>query len=189
MSLQPLITGQVLRIDNNHQRGTNTSVDWGKGDIHIDKYTNFKVNGKLQRFIIKLPINSDREYTIKGIKNTHVIPERIKKEVAKALGNANIRTPLVWSLIECLKEASLHGIEEKAGEALDHLAKHFELHWTGEEIKRYISAALVSHTKVYKSNDNKEFYEKITKQKNSGKATLEIGENSGYAKKTNRIGR
>jgi hypothetical protein len=187
MSLQPLITGQVLKIDNNHQRGTNTPVDWGKGDIHIDKHTNFKVNGKLQRLIIKLPIDSDRKCTITGKHNTHEIPRKIRKEVEEALGDANIRAPFVRSLIECLKEASLHGIEEKAGEALDHLAKHFELHWTGEEIKRYIDDALVSLTRVYKNKN--EFYEKITKQKNSEKVTFEIGENSGRAKETNRIGR
>jgi hypothetical protein len=189
MSLQALIKEQFIIIDNGHQRGTNLPIEWEKRDIHIDKHTNFKINGKLQRFTIKLPINSDRRYTIMGMRNTHEIPKRVRKEVEKALEDVQTRASFVEDLVVRLKEASLHGIGEKAEETLERLAKHFELHWTNEEIKRYIGGTLVSVTRIYKNEDNKEFYEKITKPKNSEKATLEIGENSGYAKKANRIGR
>lgn len=191
MSLQPLINGQILKIDN-HYQGNNIPIDWKKGDIHIHKETIFKIKGKRQKLIIRLPINSDKKYSITGRGNTHEIPRKLKKEVEEVLENANTRAMFIEDLIDCLKNFSQDGTREKTEKALERLAKHFDLRWTGEEIKRYIDDTLVSHTRVYKSNDKnnrKEFYEKITKSKQSEKVTFEIGENSGYAKETNRIGR
>jgi hypothetical protein len=183
MSLQPLITGQTIKIDNHH-RGK--PIDWEKDDVHIHKETN---SGERQEFTIKLSINSNKKYTVMDKHNTHEIPNRIRKEIEKALENAKTREQFIRDLLDWLKNSSQQDIGEKAEETLERLAKHFKLHWTNEEIKRYIDGALVSLTRVYKNEHEKEFYMKIIKQRNSKEATLEIGENSGRAKETNRIGR
>jgi hypothetical protein len=67
MSLRKLIEGQKIIIDD-HKRGSGEIKDWDNpaNDIHIDKTTNFKVDGTRQALRIRVPINSERPIKIQN---------------------------------------------------------------------------------------------------------------------------
>ena len=67
MRLRSLIKNQVLSIDD-HKWGCQEEKKWDfkHCDIHVDKRTNFPINGKIREVQIKIPINSNRPI---GIKN------------------------------------------------------------------------------------------------------------------------
>ena len=54
MALKELIENQTIKIDD-HKRGNREIKNWdnARSDIHIDKTTNFPLNGKRQKVRIK----------------------------------------------------------------------------------------------------------------------------------------
>ena len=60
MALKELINEQTVIIDD-HKRGSREAKNWDdqSRDIHIDKTTNFPLDGKIQKLKIRIPINSD----------------------------------------------------------------------------------------------------------------------------------
>ena len=67
MGLKSLIENQTIIIDD-HKRGNREIKNWDdiQNDVHIDKKTNFRINGKKQNFRIRIPINSDRPIKIEN---------------------------------------------------------------------------------------------------------------------------
>jgi hypothetical protein len=65
MSLRPLLEKQTIRIDD-HKRGTREIKNWDDpgADVHIDKRTKYKVNGKVQSVTIRIPINNNRQISV-----------------------------------------------------------------------------------------------------------------------------
>ena len=90
MALKELIENQTIKIDD-HKRGNREIKNWdnARSDIHIDKTTNFPLNGKRQKVRIKIPINSDRPISIENERHQEVneIPNRLKREIQQALEN------------------------------------------------------------------------------------------------------
>ena len=60
MALKNLIENQIIIIDD-HKRGAGEIKDFDnlENDIHIDKETNYKIDGKRQKLKIRVPVNSD----------------------------------------------------------------------------------------------------------------------------------
>ncbi len=82
MSLKLLINNQIIRIDT-HQSGNREINSWDDGtqDIHIDKTTYYKINGKKQSIRIKIPLNSDREISVINGSKKWEISRALKKEI------------------------------------------------------------------------------------------------------------
>ena len=94
MGLKSLIENQTIIIDD-HKRGNREIKNWDdiQNDVHIDKKTNFRINGKKQNFRIRIPINSDRPIKIENTrKNTLAdLPGRFQKEIREAFEDKVVR--------------------------------------------------------------------------------------------------
>lgn len=140
MALKGLISNQTIRIDD-HNWGCQEQKNWDdtSKDIHIDKSTNTKINGKRHKLQIRIPINTDRPIII-GNKTDqiNIIPKKLEREIKKALEDKNSREVFISDLLEILKAfpSSLDS-EERAKGILNRLSKHFGLEWTGEKITSY----------------------------------------------------
>lgn len=187
MSIKGLIKNQTIIIDD-HKRGSQEIKNWDDktNDIHIDKTTNFKIEGIRQKLRIRIPINSERPIKIENARKESLdkIPRQLDKEIKKALENEQKRVEFVSAVIEILKnfETSLSS-EDKAKQILNNLSAHFELQWTGEKIASYTKNILLAYTQVYNDIDDGEYFMKIDIEK------IEIGQNSGYAKQFKKINR
>ena len=161
MSLKPLIKDQSIMIDD-HKRGSMEIKDWDNpaNDIHIDKRTKYKIDGKRQNVQIRIPINSDRDISveIKGRKNDKV-PKKLKKEIKNAFENENIRKEFVKDLLPILENFSSNlENKEKAKETLTKIAKHFDLNWETQEIVNTIDGILNEYTLIYQDKDDDMYY-------------------------------
>ena len=98
MALDGLIKKQTIIIDD-HKRGSQEVKNWDDPscDIHIDKTTNFPLNGKIQKVRIRIPINSDRSITIENEKRQEVnkVPRKLYREINKALEDKQIRNNFI----------------------------------------------------------------------------------------------
>ena len=94
MALNGLIKKQTIIIDD-HKRGSQEVKNWDdpSSDIHIDKTTNFPLDGKRQKVRIRIPINSDRPIIIENGKRLELneIPKKLYWENRKALPPPQIR--------------------------------------------------------------------------------------------------
>ncbi|WP_214226648.1 hypothetical protein [Pedobacter sp. B4-66] len=130
MSLQPLINKQKIRIDA-HQRGNGHIDRWDDSatDIHIDKRTNTKVNGKEVEAVLRIPINSSREVTCEVNKSPNAqASDKIRKEVLKAFANAKTRRAFIKDLLDELDNYPSNFTSQiKIASTLERLAKHFGL--------------------------------------------------------------
>jgi hypothetical protein len=165
MSLHPLIKRQRIEIDD-HNRDGRIIHDWNdpNKDIHIHKRTNYKIKGKRRDVDIKIPINSDREYTVlfNGKTTEKYNAHDLIKEIKKALDDRKTRNEFTSDVIKALENFNTHLTnEDLAGQLLDKLSKHFDLNWTKEEIATYRNDALVSYTRIYKDNENHSFFATI----------------------------
>ena len=100
MKLSALIDNQEIRIDT-HQRWNREVNNWDNNaqDIHLEKRTLYKINGKKWNVIIKIPLNSDRKITILcKTKRQLEIPPWLKKEIEQALQDNKIRQVFIWDL-------------------------------------------------------------------------------------------
>jgi hypothetical protein len=162
MSLSPLLDKQVIRIDD-HNRGSREIKSWDdrSKDVHIDKRTKYKINGKTQNVTIRIPINSDREISVEinGDRNSE-LPRRLYREIQKVLKeNAQTVEAFAKDIVEEIKDySSILENEQKAQAALNRLSKHFDLEWTKDKIATYINDELVAYTQIYRNRNNKAYY-------------------------------
>lgn len=186
MALKGLIKNQTIRIDDHHW-GNREQKNWDDSskDIHIDKSTNTKVNGKRQKLQIRIPINSERPIKI-GNKNGQIesIPKSIEREIKHALEDKETREAFIGDLLNTLKEfpSSLDN-EKRAKDILDRLSKHFGLEWTGDKITKYAKDLLKYYGQTYTDEKGFSYFLTIDKQK------IEIGQNNGYARYFKRLSR
>ncbi|MBS5020564.1 MAG: hypothetical protein KHZ60_10935 [Alistipes sp.] len=187
MALKELIENQTIKIDD-HKRGNREIKNWdnARSDIHIDKTTNFPLNGKRQKVRIKIPINSDRPISIENERHQEVyeIPNRLKREIQQALENKQTRESFVKDVLKVLEDfETALSTEERAEEVLTRISKHFELYWPKNRIKQYVNNILEFYSLVYENDDGKKYFAKVDKEK------IEIGRYNGYAKQFKKIGR
>ena len=178
MSLKELIKNQVIIIDD-HKRGAREIKDYdnSKNDIHIDKETNFPINGKRQKLKIRIPINSDRPITIESKRKELAIPSKLQKEIRKSLEDKQIRNAFVGDILKVLANYdSVLNSEEKAVKVLRILSQHFDLKWDDETILNYKDEILMAYTQFYTDSDKRRFFIKLDKK------SITIGENNGYTK-------
>lgn len=140
MSLKPLIKKQKIIIDD-HKRGSREEKNWDdkRIDVHLDKRTRTKIDGKYQEVIIRIPLNSERNISIENAKKeSSDIPSKLKNEIFDAFSNKEIREDFISDLISILDDfKSQTENKEKARAALSKISKHFGLKWNENEISMY----------------------------------------------------
>jgi len=144
LSLKPLIKNQRIRIDD-HKRGNREIKDWDDPsiDIHIDKSTKIKIEGRFQYIDIKVPINTDREIEIKSNWGKIDIPKSLEKEIHNAFSIQKTRDDFITDLVKVLKNfSSFYSDQERALMALKMISKHFDLNWSDAIQKNYYEDAL-----------------------------------------------
>jgi metal-responsive CopG/Arc/MetJ family transcriptional regulator len=178
MSLKTLINDQLIIIDD-HKRGTGEVKDFdaSENDVHIDKETNFPIDGRRQKLKIRIPINSEAPIKVENKRKQIPIPIKLNKEIKRAFENKQVRNAFIRDVLETLTNyQSALNSEEKAIKILERLSKHFDLKWDDEIIKKYREEALLTYTQFYTDENNRRFFIKLDKNK------ITIGENNGYAK-------
>jgi hypothetical protein len=179
MSLKGLIKNQTIIIDD-HKRGNGEIKNWDDPglDVHIDKTTNYPVNGKRQDVRIRIPINSNREIRIENSKSRQdEVPRQLLREIRNAFENTDTRERFISEIIEILLNfKTLLQSEERVEQILSNLSRHFDLEWTQEKIATYTNNILEVYTQIYTDDKNNQFYITIDKDK------IKIAENNGYAR-------
>ena len=163
MSLKPLIQGQTIIIDD-HRRGNGEVKDWDDhtADIHIDKSTHYKVNGKRRNIRIKIPINSDQPIKVetkgKG-KALEKIPSGLLREIQSAFSNREIRDEFITDVLKTLKtfDSTLDSIR-KAKQVIERLAAHFDLKWTEESNSSKDGDQLMRYVQIYRDDAGNRFF-------------------------------
>ncbi|GGG38686.1 hypothetical protein GCM10011344_44500 [Dokdonia pacifica] len=178
MALKDLIKDQLIIIDD-HKRGTQEIKDFDnpENDVHIDKETNFPINGKRQKLKIRIPINSDQPIKVENKRKKIELPRKLNKEIKKAFENKKTRTEFIRDVIETLSdyESNLRS-EEQVIIVLKRLSKHFGLEWDEEIIKKYKEEVLLAYTQFFIDDQGRKFFIKLDRQR------ISIGENNGYTK-------
>ncbi len=169
MSIKGLIDNQTIIIDD-HKRGSGEIKNWDNTttDIHIDKLTNFPVDGKRQKVRVKIPINSDKDINIENrIGGTlNEIPRKLQKEIKKAFEDKIIRQRFISEILDILKNFnSILNNEEKAHQVLKRLSKHFNLEWTDEKITTYYNGVLEQYSERYTDQNNNIFFIKVNNER------------------------
>lgn len=187
MALKELIKNQTIIIDD-HKRGSQEVKNWDESsnDIHIDKTTNFRIEGRIQKVRIRIPINSNRPISIENERKQVVkeIPGKLRKEISRALEDRQIRDNFVGELLEVLKDfRTALSNEQRANDILTRISRHFALNWPKDTIKKYVNNILTSYTIVYEDEKGREYFSKLDE------AGIEIGRNNGYAKQLKKINR
>ncbi|MHA3053654.1 hypothetical protein [Acinetobacter sp. ANC 4640] len=175
MSLTKLIKNQTIMIDD-HQRGNREikNFDNHSSDIHLDKKTNFKIDGKFQDIRIKISINSDRKPVINlennKSKKLDQIPKQLKKEIDDAFQNTELALNFFNDIENNIKNyPSILEDKNKCIFVFDRLAKFFELRKTGEEIYNRQK----SYEATFRTKDHRDIKAKI------GQTKIVIGETNG----------
>lgn len=178
MALKNLIEDQTIIIDD-HKRGASEikNFDNPENDVHIDKETNYRIDGKRQKIKIRIPVNSNNPIKIENRLGKIPIPNKLNKEIKKALEDKKTREDFIKDVIETLVDyKSILRSEEKATMVLKRLSKHFDLNWDDETIKQYRDDVLSSYTQFFTDDKNKKFFIKLDKDK------ITIAQNNGYSK-------
>lgn len=178
MALKDLIKDQLIIIDD-HKRGSQEikNFDNPENDVHIDKETNFPINGKRQKVKIRIPINSDQPIKVENKRKKIELPTKLNKEIKKAFENKKTRTEFIRDVIETLSDyESNFRSEEQVVIVLKRLSKHFNLEWDEEIIKKYQNEVLLVYTQFYTDNSGRKFFIKLDRQR------ITIGQNNGYTK-------
>ena len=180
MALKGLIEKQTIIIDD-HKRGSREVKSWDDqtADVHIDKTTNFPVDGKRQNIRIKVPINSARPLKIENAKKKQIdhIPTQLRREIQKAFEDNQKRESFIKDIIEHIKSFdTILSSEERVRRVLSNISKHFDLAWTNEKIATYSNDILELYTQKYTDDEGGQYF--ITVDKNK----IKIGENNGYVR-------
>jgi hypothetical protein len=184
MSLKELIKDQVIIIDD-HKRGTGEIKDFDntQNDVHIDKETNFPVEGKRQKLKIRIPINSDKPISIENKRRQVPIPNRLKREIRSAFENREVRNAFMRDVLETLSNyKSVLNSEQKVLSILERLSKHFDLQWDTEKLVKYKDEILLAYTQFYTDDNGRVFFIKLDRDK------ITIGEDSGFTKRFRNFG-
>lgn len=187
MALSELIDGQTIIIDD-HKRGAQEQKNWDevRNDIHIDKTTNFPLEGKIQKVRIRIPINSDRPIKIENERRQQVddIPRKLQREIHRALEDRDARNSFVSEVLKVLEDFDTAlSDEERAKAILTRISRHFGLNWPTETITNYAKDVLLVYTLVYTKPTGEEYFAKLDRDK------IELGQYSGYAKMTRKLNR
>lgn len=169
MGLRKLIEKQSIRIDP-HQLGSNIPNDWTSSslDIHIDKTTNTRINGKKRKVRIRIPLNTNRKIRIESLNNNIIdrIPPVLRKEIEEVFNDMAARDKFMKSLIfEIVKYDNILDDEVLIERLIRKFADCFELQW--------------NETEIIKQRDkyNKYFYEEARRYYISlGAEEIKIGE-------------
>lgn len=180
MALKGLIEKQTIIIDD-HKRGSREVKNWDDktADVHIDKSTNFPIEGERQAIRIKVPINSDRPLKIENAKKQTLneIPRQLRREIQKAFENKDERESFISDIIDHIKNFdTILSSEERVRQVLSNISRHFDLDWTTEKIATYSDDILSLYTEKYTDNEGKHFFITVDKEK------IKIGENNVYAR-------
>lgn len=176
MGLKALIKNQTIIIDD-HKRGAGEVKDWDdpSADVHIDKSTNFPVDGKRQKLRIKIPINSNRELTIENARGgkLNTIPKQLRREIERAFENQKTRESFISEVVNILKDfPTILSNEDRVRQILNNLSKHFGLQWTEEKITDYSKGVLRVYTEIYTDTEGDEYSITVDKEK------IKIGQNN-----------
>lgn len=187
MALKGIINKQTIIIDD-HKRGSGEIKNWDDptADVHIDKTTNYPVDGEKQNIRIKVPINSNRPIEIKNGKRKKLndIPRILKREIRDAFENKEKRESFVKDIINHIKEFdTILENEDRAKQVLENISKHFDLEWNDEKIATYSNDILELYTQNYTDDKGSQYFITVDKEK------IKIGENNGYAKHQKHIKR
>lgn len=167
MALKNLIKQQTIIIDD-HKRGNKEIKNWddSANDVHIHKQTNYKIDGIIQKVDIKIPINSNREITIKSkSKGFPEIPRKLMKEIHKAFEDKDTRTSFINDLVKHIKNfETILSDEARVREVLSNISNHFGLKWTNDKITTYTNDALTSYTQKYLDNEGNKYTIKVDKK-------------------------
>ncbi len=179
MSIKGLITNQTIIIDD-HKRGSGEVKNWDNktAEIHIDKITEYPIEGKKQKVRIRVPLNSNQEVRIENGRKNQLkeIPGKLKKEIITAFKDKETRENFIKDVIETLKDyATVLSSEVRAREVLKRLSQHFGLEWTNEIIATYVNDTLQKYTETYKDKEGNDFYITLERDK------IKIGQNNGKA--------
>lgn len=180
MALKGLIERQTIIIDD-HKRGSREVKNWDdkSADVHIDKKTQYPVNGARQDIRIKVPINSDRPLKIENAKKKQLneIPSQLRREIQRAFENKQERERFIQDIIEHIKNFdTILSSEDRVRQVLLNISKHFDLKWPSEKIATYSNDILSLYTQNYTDNNGRQFFITVEKDK------IKIGENNGYAR-------
>jgi hypothetical protein len=168
MKLKKLIENQTIQIDD-HKRGVGEIKDWDNTevDVHIDKWTDYKILGKKQSVRIKIPINSERPIKLTDLRERQVeIPRRLEREIKEAFENRKIRESFMADVVNILKNFNtILDSEIQVRTILERLSRHFDLKWTKEKITEYTGEILEVYTAIYVDDDGERYYFKVDKEK------------------------
>ncbi len=118
--MKRLIDKQTISIDN-HGRGTREALNWDDSakDVHLDKKTNTRIGGRLQKVRIKIPINSSRSISVTNQNGEEIeIPRRLRNEIMDAFADELIRRRFVVDLVDSLKNFESNQIGRKPNKHL-----------------------------------------------------------------------
>ncbi|WP_040433003.1 hypothetical protein [Chlorobium ferrooxidans] len=187
MALKALIDKQKIIIDD-HKRGSREVKNWDDktADVHIDKSTNFPVNGERQDIRIRVPINSDRPIIIENAKKKKLkeIPSQLKREIQRAFEDKQGRESFIKDIIEHIKNFdTILSSEDRVRQVLSNISKHFGLDWNNEIIATYTDDILSLYTQNYTDDNGRQYFITVDKEK------IQIGENNGYVRHQRHIKR
>lgn len=174
--MKTLINEQEIRIDN-HQRAVtnpNCNFDDDDNDIHLDKTTQTRIDGKICDVQIRIPLNSNRPVKItnnkKGLKNRDInsIPSRLQKEIYAAFKDEDRRSIFIDYILDALREYEHIDNNdnrkiEKYEKVLKRIAKAFDVEWIlekpikGLNLMGVLSAFVINGQKKYKFSIGSQF--------------------------------
>ena len=160
MSLKALLNKQSIMIDD-HKWGAGEIKNWDNMDIdvHIDKKTQYKIEGKIQEVRIRIPINSKRKLHIESkSKILDAVPRKLEKEINKAFNNKSIRQSFIRDLVSILENYSSNfNTLKQVEDAIKRIIEHFDLKWTDDKIVTEI-ADVIDEVEVICEDENNERY-------------------------------
>ncbi|MEZ0486078.1 hypothetical protein [Fibrella aquatica] len=180
MALKRLIENQTIIIDD-HRRGSREIKNWDDktADVHIDKTTNFTVEGKRQFIRIRVPINSERPLKIENEKKEDLdrIPGQLRREIQSAFENKQKRQSFIKDIIEHLKNFdTILESKKRVQQVLSNISKHFDLKWTKDEIATYYNETLIIYTQNYTDSNGNKYFITVDNEE------IKIGEDNGYSR-------
>ena len=98
--MKALLKNQTIRIDA-HQYGNREVNNWDNitQDIHLDKNTDYKIEGKKQYISIKIPLNSNRDISVVSrSKKQSEVPRSLQKEIQNVFKDINLRERFISQL-------------------------------------------------------------------------------------------
>ncbi|HFU76163.1 MAG TPA: hypothetical protein ENK66_07950 [Arcobacter sp.] len=168
MSLQKLIDNQTIMIDDHHW-GAGEIKDWNDStkDIHIDKKTQYKIDGKIQEVRIRLPINSNIKIKITTKSEKFLeVPRKLNREIKRAFEDRLIRDSFIQDLILTLENYSSNFDSlDNTKDALKRISNQFGLNWTDNELVTKIGDAIDEVEAIPTDSNNKKYYISINRKR------------------------